>query len=70
MVGGLYKFVSMIGFGMVVLVRDSFMDELNGEVFFKLGVVFEIIFGWCVVCILFLWVDCILIKLVWIYGRF
>lgn len=39
--GGLHKFVSMTGFGMVALARDSLMDESNGEASSKLGAAFE-----------------------------
>lgn len=56
-VGGVYKLVSLIGFVMVVVVRDSFGNEIVGEEVFNLGVFFEIFFGWCIVCILYWWVN-------------
>lgn len=39
--GGLHKLVSLTGFGMVAVPRDSIMDESNGEAASKLGASFE-----------------------------
>ncbi|KAG0602409.1 hypothetical protein M758_10G012500 [Ceratodon purpureus] len=39
--GGLHKLVSLTGFGMVAVARDSLMDESNGEGSSKMGASFE-----------------------------
>lgn len=48
--GGLHKLVSLTGFGMVAVPRDSIMDESNGEAASKLGASFETSSGRRVVC--------------------
>lgn len=50
--GGLHKLVSLTGFGMVAVARDSLMDESNGEGSSKMGASFETSSGRRVVCTL------------------
>jgi queuine tRNA-ribosyltransferase subunit QTRTD1 len=50
--GGLHKLVSLTGFGMVAVARDSLMDESNGENASKMGASFETSAGRRLVCTL------------------